>query len=126
MKVDIEQNKEYYLSDESLPCDCNYCKNFYNLIKITYPQICSYLEELGVDVLRPLELSPVETDENNIIRYCVCQYLVFGFCEKDFHHQIGNVEFTFGTSYPTPKIKGKQDYFVIDCYPIFLPMQLPC
>ena len=123
MKVNIEQNKRYYSSVQSLPCDCNYCKNYYLQIKTTYPNVCSYLESMGIDVLRPLELSSLEVNENNILEYCVCQYVVFGSYEENFHHKIGDVEFCIGTSYPNTGVN--KEHFVLDFYTIFLPMKLP-
>lgn len=122
MNINREQNLKYYASDNSMPCDCNDCKNYCNQIEAAYPKVHSYLKSLGIDVLRPLELSPIESAENNILEYCVCQYVVFGSCEKDYHHKIDNVEFRVGTSYPNTGIN--EEHFVLDFYSIFLPMKL--
>ena len=122
MNINIVENRKYYASENSIPCDCNYCKNYYQQILSAYPKVCAYLESMGVDVLRPLELSPYMLDENHI-EYSICQYVVFGSCEEDYYHKIDDVEFGIAQSHPSTGIA--EEHFVLDFYPIFLPMNLP-
>ena len=119
MKVDIEKTKKYYssLKPESL-CRCNYCKNYCMQIKAAYPMIASYLASFGVDIEKPFETSPLEPDENKILEYCACQYIVFGSCSNTYHHRIGEVEFHVASSYPSTGIE--EEYFVLEFYPIYL------
>ena len=121
MNINIELNQKYYASDNSTPCGCNYCKNYYHQIKLAYPNVYSYLESMGIDVLRPLELSSIDPDESGIVEYCVCQYIVFGSCEENYHHTIDNVKFDISTSYPNTSVN--EEHFVLEFYPITLPMK---
>lgn len=119
MNVNYEKTKHYYkeLKAEEL-CTCDYCKNFYLHIKSTYPELSLYLQQLGVDIEKPFELYPVDPDENGNMLYLMCQYVVFGTCPKDYHHQIGTVTIDLGTSYPSTEIE--EEHFVLDAYPIEL------
>ena len=119
MNIDIKKTKEYYnsISVNDL-CDCNYCKNYYAQIKSIYPLVSDYLASMGVDIEKPFETSPLEIDENGILEYCACQYIVFGNCQTTFSHQIGNVEFHLATSYPSIDIND--EFFVLEFYPVRL------
>lgn len=83
-----------------------------------YPMIASYLASFGVDIEKPFETSPLEPDENKILEYCACQYIVFGSCSNTYHHRIGEVEFHVASSYPSTGIE--EEYFVLEFYPIYL------
>ena len=72
---------------------------------------------------KPFETSPLEPDENGYLEYCVCQYVVFGSCPKDFTHRIGDV--TFGRSDCHPNTGIDEEHFVLDFYPIRLPFEEP-
>ena len=119
MNVDITKTKEYYASiADSELCDCSYCRNYRLQIKSAYPEVAEYLASLGVHIQKPFETSPLEPDENGMLEYCGCQYIVFGNCEPEYHHRIGDVEFRVATSYPSTGIEG--DHFVIEYFPIRL------
>lgn len=124
MKVNIEKTRKYYSSikPESL-CNCNYCKNYYMQIKADYSVIASYLASFGVDIEKPFETSPLEPDENKILEYCCCQYIVFGSCPNTYSHRIGDVEFHVASSYPSTGIE--EEHFVLEFYPICLKVILP-
>lgn len=119
MNVNFERTKQYYkeLKEEEL-CTCDYCKNYYLHIKSTYPELSLYLQQLGVDIEKPFEVYPVDPDENRKMFYLMSQYVVFGTCPKDYHHQIGAVTIDLGTSYPSTEIE--EEHFVLDLYPIEL------
>lgn len=119
MNVDITKTKEYYaaIADSEL-CDCSYCRNYKLQIKSAYPEVAEYLASLGVHIQKPFETSPLEPDENGMLEYCGCQYIVFGNCEPEYYHRIGDVEFRVATSYPSTGIEG--DHFVIEFFPIRL------
>ena len=119
MNVDTIKTKEYYaaIADTEL-CDCTYCRNYRLQIKSAYPDVAEYLESLGVDIRKPFETSPLEPDENGMLEYCGCQYIVFGNCDLDYHHKIGDVEFRIATSYPGAGIE--QEHFVIEFSPVRL------
>jgi len=119
MNANIELTQEYYRSlDIHSLCDCNYCKNYRLQIKNAYPEVSAYLNKLGVDIEKPYETSPLEPDENGILEYCCCQYIVFGSCPSNYHHQINDVEFRLAAAYPKTRIE--QEHFVLEFYPIHL------
>ncbi|MEE0964702.1 MAG: hypothetical protein U0L73_10905 [Ruminococcus bromii] len=119
MNVDIAKTKEYYaaIADTEL-CDCSYCRNYRLQIKSAYPEVAEYLMTLGIDIQKPFETSPLEPDENGMLEYCCCQYIVFGSCTPEYHHRIGDVEFRVATSYPGTGIE--QAHFVIEFFPVRL------
>ena len=119
MNVDMAKTKEYYAAiDNSELCDCTYCRNYRLQIKSAYPDVAEYLATWGIDIQKPFETSPLEPDKNGMLEYCGCQYIVFGNCEPEYHHRIGDVEFRVATSYPSTGIEG--DHFVIEFFPIRL------
>ena len=112
MNVNLNRNFEYYQSDESLPCECAGCRNFFVQIKEKIPEINEYLTALNVDICRPLELIWDEIDDGNKIEYLDCQYVVFGKCENDFIKKIGNIEFVKNTNcHPSTGIS--EEHFVL-------------
>lgn len=113
MNIDLNKNFEYYKSDESLPCDCPLCKNFYIQIKEKFPEINGYLSSLNVDILRPFELIIFDTDSGNKIEYTGCQYIVFGSCEDNFTKKIGDIEF-IKNIYFHPSTGISEEHFVLD------------
>ena len=119
MNVDVSATKDYYNSiTESALCDCNYCRNYRLQIRAALPEVATYLESWGIDIEKPFETSPLEPDENEMLEYCGCQYIVFGYCDSEYHHRIGDVEFRIATSYPSTGIE--QEHFVIELHPVRL------
>ena len=119
MKVNVSKTKEYYDSiSKDLLCDCGYCHSYRSQVKSIFPEVSEYLKSLGIDIEKPFETSPLEPDENGMLEYCGCQYVVFGVCESDYHHRIDNVEFRKATSYPRTGIE--QEHFVLEFFPIKL------
>ena len=51
-------------------CDCLMCMNFYKQIQGMYPEFDSFLDELGIDILRPDELYGIDVD--NHVDYIPC------------------------------------------------------
>lgn len=118
MKTNYDETKEYYSTiDTSLLCDCSYCQNYRIQIKKEYPEVCEYLESLGIDSNKPFETSPLEII-NGKIEYCCCQYIVFGSFDEMYSHRIKDVEFRKATSYPETGIE--REHFVIEFFPICL------
>lgn len=119
MNVDVSATEDYYNSiTDSALCDCGYCRNYRLQIRDALPEVATYLESWGIDIEKPFETSPLEPDENGMLEYCSCQYIVFGNCDLDYHHRIGDVEFRVATSYPSTGIE--QEHFVIEFFPICL------
>lgn len=113
MEVNLNRNFEYYQSDESLPCDCVVCRNFFVQIKEKFPEINEYLLSLNVDICRPFELVWVELEKENKIKYWGCQYIVFGNCENDFVKKIGDIEFINNTTFH-PITGISEEHFILD------------
>ncbi len=123
IKVNIEKTKKYYNSlEQEYLCSCNYCKNYHLKVKGKYPKVSDYLDSLGIDIAKPFEIASLEPDENNILEYCVCQYIVFGCCSDTYIYKIDDVEFRIAQSYPDTGIK--EEHFVIEFYPMKLEMIL--
>lgn len=122
MKPNVAKTQAYYsaLRPENI-CGCSYCKNYCARVKATYPEIAQYLFRLGVDIEKPFETSPLEPDENGYLEYCVCQYIVFGTCPKEYHHQVGEVIFGVTDCHPSTGIE--EAHFVLDLYPIRLKFE---
>ena len=119
MNVDIPKNNAYYQSiTEASMCDCSYCRSYRLQIKAAYPKVAEYLASLGIDIEKPFETSPLAPDENRMLEYCGCQYIVFGRCESEYHHRIGGVEFRVASSYPSTGIE--QEHFVMELFPVQL------
>ena len=76
------------------------------------------MDSMGIDIEKPYETSPLEPDENGMIRHCCCQYVAYGKCEPEYHHIIDGVKFRVATSYPITGIG--QEHFVIELFPIQL------
>lgn len=119
MGINVSGTKAYYhsITDASL-CDCSYCLNYRQQVKTAYPKVAAYLDSLGIDIEKPFETSPLEPDENGMLEYCCCQYIVLGTSAPDYRHRIGDVEFRIATSYPGTGIA--QAHFVIELFPIRL------
>ena len=117
MKIDVSATKEYYNSIiDSLLCNCGYCLNYRIQVKSAFPEVAEYLSSMGIDIEKPFDTSPLDSDENGFLEYCCCQYIVFGNSKPDYHYKIGDVEFRIATSYPSTGIE--QEHFLIELYPI--------
>ena len=119
MDIDVSKTKAYYesVTEESL-CDCAYCRSYRSQIRRAYPQTALWLDSIGVDIEKPFETSPLEPDEKGMLAYCACQYIVFGCCEPEYSHKIGDVEIRMATSYPRTGIE--EVHFVMELFPIRL------
>ncbi len=122
MKINLEQNLQYYKSDNSLPCTCEFCKNYYKRIKEKYPEVSEYLLSINVDILRPFELVWFENKDTNEIEYVGCQYIVFGTCESNFKKQIGDVLFEINTNHHPSDDNIKDEHFILDFGKIVLSL----
>ena len=91
MNIDIEKNKAYYESDDSIPCDCECCFNYVINIAKEYPRIFEFLKSMNVDILKPFELIYIEDSKNKNVQYISCQYIVFGECRDDFETEVTGI-----------------------------------
>ena len=119
VNADVLKTTEYYRSiAENSLCDCAYCRSYRLQVRSAFPEASEYLDSLGVDIEKPFETSPLEPDENGMLDYCCCQYIVFGTCEPSYYHKIDDVEIRIATSYPDTGLE--EEHFVLELYPIRL------
>lgn len=116
MKVNVEENKNYYSKDLEL-CNCGYCENYYKKIKKTYPKVSKYLENLGIDIEKPFELSYLEP-LNGKLEYISCEYVSFGSIDENYKYKIGDVRFRKSEYHPTTGIK--EAHFILEFGPVLL------
>ena len=59
-RVDAEATAERTRKYSFEHCQCPYCKNFYDTVDGTYPQLRSAMEHFGINLEGPCELMPFE------------------------------------------------------------------
>lgn len=59
-RVDVEATRERTTQNTLDHCECGYCRNYYDTIARTFPQLCTVLGEFGVNIEGPSELMPFE------------------------------------------------------------------
>ena len=119
MKVNVLKTRAFYQSlSEDYLCGCAYCQSYRMQVKSAYPRIAAHLETLGVDVEMPFELIFFDSDENGMLDYIGCQYIVFGSCDDAFYAEIDRVPFCKAEFHPSTEIGD--EHFVLDFGPIKL------
>lgn len=121
-EVDIEKNKEYYIT-HSL-CDCVGCRNFYIQANEKYPLLKDFLEKFGVDITKPDEIAWGDIIEDEL-DYLVVHYAVSGKILDTDKYEIDIADTTFlslviENGY-VPNNRKTEDYFIISVYGILLP-----
>ena len=58
--VDVEATRDHTTQNAADHCTCGYCKNYYDTVSQTYPDLLSVLEQFGVNIHGPSELMPFE------------------------------------------------------------------
>lgn len=58
--VDIEATIAHTSKNATDHCTCGYCKNYYETVEETYPELVSFMEQFGVYIHGPSELMPFE------------------------------------------------------------------
>ena len=59
-EVDIDATRKHTTKNASDHCTCGYCKNYYDAVELSYPQLPVFLDMFGVDIHGPSELMPFE------------------------------------------------------------------
>lgn len=80
-------------------CLCGYCRNFYESLHDTYPQLKSFLAQFGMNSLTPEEMSPIEPS------LCLASYCISGSILKKgkFPIDIGDVVLSVSTQDRNPE-----------------------
>ena len=122
--VDIEKTREYY-KNLSL-CDCGECRNYYLQIEEKLPKLKEFLEEFGVDISRPDEISSF-TYENEI-DYSTVYYTVCGEIAESSKYEIDIYDNLFLSIIPNddkaPPNEQTGKYFTFSVFQIRLPWVL--
>ena len=58
--VDVDATLAHTKKNAADHCTCGYCKNYYESVAKTYPQLIAFLESFGVEFNGPSELMPFE------------------------------------------------------------------
>ena len=117
--MNIEKTKVFYKkTNTSDLCDCEYCKNYIKEIKLEYPAISVFLNNIGVDIEKPFETMPLDPDKKGYIDYIGAQYIVFGESNNFLESKIDSVNISLTKIHPPTGIKDV--HFVIEIYPIRL------
>lgn len=56
--VDVKATRVHTTNNAADHCTCGYCKNYYETVVCTYPELASFLEQFGVNIHGPSELMP--------------------------------------------------------------------
>ena len=117
--MDIEKTKQYYSKwTRADTCSCDYCQNYIDEIRVSYPAVAEYLMTLGVDIEIPFEvLLPLEI-VNGYMKYDEVQYLIVGNSDGFKETQIGNVDIYSTNSHPDATYKG--EYFILAAGPFYI------
>ncbi|MGM9660321.1 MAG: hypothetical protein ACI3WQ_06955 [Faecousia sp.] len=57
-QVDAEATRRHTTKNASDHCECAYCRNYYDTLASTYPDLCVVLAHFGIDPMGPSELMP--------------------------------------------------------------------
>ncbi len=117
--MDIEKTKEYYKNyprDDT--CQCEYCQNLIDEIRVAYPGLAVFMDSIGVDIERPFEVSLPYEYKKGIWSFPFVQYLVVGNTDG-FQETIVN-DITVGICTSHPKVKYKGEHFIVEFGPVFI------
>jgi len=91
--VDIPATMAYSAGIWEDHCTCGYCRNFYETLNESYPQLKGFLEKFGMNSLTPEEMSPIEPT------LCIASYCIGGAVVKHgiYPIDIGGVVLTVDT-----------------------------
>ena len=59
-QVDMEATLAHTTENSLDHCTCGYCRNYYDALEITYPDVVAFLQSFGVNVHGPSEVMPFE------------------------------------------------------------------
>lgn len=57
-QIDMEATRRNTLKNSQDHCECAYCKNYYEAMPVTYPELVAFLEQFGVNYQGPSEVMP--------------------------------------------------------------------
>lgn len=122
LDIDIEETRDYY-KNNSL-CECTDCKNFYLQAQDKFPLLTKFLDDLGVYISRPDELSA--NNINNEIDYNFISYTIAGKIIQSDKYEIDMMDggmflnIVINNSY-IPNEQRTDEYFTVTVYGVRLP-----
>ena len=75
-EVEKDRTQDYYT--KLSPCDCPYCRNDDAQVGDCFLKMKAFLEEVGVDILKPDEIGSIENEQDHTIAYIFAAYTVCG------------------------------------------------
>lgn len=122
--IDLEKTQKYYKAHST--CECAYCLNYYKQIKNKFPKLNEFLNEFGVDISKPDNITSVETDKgiNYIsVDYTVCRNIKeMGTYEIDIYDELF-ISIVITNGFVSPN-EQTGEYFTISVMQIELPWVL--
>lgn len=118
MQIDKELTIKHY--ENYISCNCDYCKYFIKHIETEQPKLCEYLRTLGVNPLKPFELTSIYFEEDKRIEYCDCAYVVFGKLQENFEKEINEIKLTTCSKEKYLLLDTDEEYFLISFGPIYM------
>lgn len=116
--IDMERTMEYSAAEAREHCDCAYCRNFYAAVDKAQPELRPFLAQFGLDVEAPEEMYTPFVNKD-LVDYMPV-YVVYGKILRG-----GQYEMAAGSvNLVAAHIDGCEDYFVLECYEVFLPWVL--
>ena len=111
--MDVIKTRNYYrsLQPEDV-CQCRDCQNYVKNIKISYPLVSNYLQNIGVDIEKPFETSPSGPAPDGVIYYFGTQYIVLGSKDDFKKAKISDVCIYIAESHPVTDVI--EEHFVIE------------
>ena len=58
--VDVDATAAHTKKNATDHCTCGYCRNYYEAVVVTYPDLIQFLDQFGADFNGPSELMPFE------------------------------------------------------------------
>lgn len=123
--VDIAKTKAYYESNTL--CDCNEDRNFYAQVRDKFPKLTALLDEFGIPIDCPDEISSVALVDE--IEYIFAAYTVVGRIVESGEHEIGLFDGNMFlniviSNQHFPNEQKTREYFTIAVHNIKLPWVL--
>ena len=119
INVQIENTEKWYKEENEL-CQCDYCRVFRKSFRSCYGATADLLSFYGVDVTKPLEISPAEP-EGDMITYNTVQYVLKGSTNITRNHLIEGLVMHKAEAYPS--YKRAENTFVIQLEGVRLPWE---
>lgn len=119
LNVQIENTKKWY-KENFEQSQSDYCKAFRKSFSSTYAATADLLSFYGVDVTRPLEISPAEP-EGDMITYNSVQYVLKGSCTITRNHLIEGLIMRNTDTHPS--YQQAENTFVIKLEGVRLPWE---